>query len=156
MGTELTIAREGWDEFWPEAQLLLAAHHEELDPGSPFAVNESLARALDAAGGLSIHSARTPGGALVGYCIWYLAPGLDAPYLCATQGPWYVLPEWRGSAIALKLFRVSLDSLRASGVARAFPHHWTRGGGERLGEFFRRLGAEPMEVSYSLWLEGAH
>lgn len=154
MRAQLSYREEPWTSFWPESQLLLAAHHEELEPDAraPFVVDSAAASAMDAAGVLSITTARSAAGALVGYCIWYLGAALDSPTICATQGPWFVLPDWRRSGAGLKVFEESLQVLRARGIARAFPHHWMAGGGPALGRYFARLGAKPVEVSYDLWL----
>lgn len=147
------LKAETWDEIWPEVKPLLQAHREETAPDErrPFQVQEVQARALSVAGVLRIWTARLD-GRLIGYSTWYVSPGLDSPTVTATQGPWYCLPAWR-SRWGLRLFQESLRGLRALGVCVCYPHHWMHGAGPRLGEYFRRLGAVPLETSYELWLE---
>lgn len=154
MPSELRIETESWNRFWPESQLMLADHRAEVEPQArePFQVNVPLCEAMYEAGAMSITSARSE-GALVGYSLWYLSPSLDSLSLCATQGPWYVLPSWRKGSLALRLFKASLADLRTRGIVRALPHHWTDGAGERLGRYFERLGAKKLETTYSLYLE---
>ena len=153
METKLEYALESWAKFWPEAQRLFVAHRDEVEPQAraPFVLNHALCEALDASGAMLITSARVPRG-LVGYSIWFLAPQFDSLRLSATQGPWYVMPEWRPSGAGIRVFRKSLEALRARGVDRAMPHHWGGQSGPMLDKFFRRLGAVPLETTYSLYL----
>ena len=158
MGTELVIELTNWAGIWPEAEGLMAAHHEELEGQSPlakrmpFQIDYKWAQALDSAGALSIVAARAD-GVLVGYCIWYLGPNLESAGIkVASQGPWYVEQSWRGRA-GMKLFDRSLEQLRNLGVQCAYPHHWLFGGGIRLGEYFvKKYGAEELEHVYGLWI----
>lgn len=154
MSAELTIER--WATFWPEAEPLLRDHRAEVDPESVrsgFSVNVPIAEALDAADALLILSAREgPLRTLVGYCLWTLGPSLDSATLLATQGPWFVRPDRRASPLGLRLFARSLVVLREMGITRALPHHWATPAGARLGAYFTRLGAVPLETTYSLWL----
>lgn len=157
METKLTYAQESWAEFWPEAQFLLVAHRDEVEPHArtPFVLNHSVCEALDASGSMLITSARSA-ESLVGYSIWFLSPQFDSLALAATQGPWFVMPEWRASGAGIRVFRKSLEALRARGVERVLPHHWGGATGPGLDKFFRRLGATPLETSYSLYLSPTH
>lgn len=134
---------------------MFAAHAAEVEPErrpGTYSINSELASAMSRLGGMYIGTARES-EILVGYCIWYLGPSLDSSVPTATQGPWYVRPEWRDSHAGIRMFREALRDLRERGVERVLPHHWIGGGGERLGKFFSRLGARPLETSYSLWLD---
>ena len=151
----MQIASESWDDIWPEAEPMFAAHAAEVEPGrksGTYVLNSALASAMSRTGGMPIWTARES-GILVGYCIWYLGPSFDSIVPTATQGPWYVKPEWRSSRAGLRVFKESLAGLKALGVKRVLPHHWVGGGGVRLGNYFESLGAKPLEVSYSLWLD---
>lgn len=154
LGAQLTIARESWTDFWPEAEPLLASHRTEVEASSPapFVVDTGLAAQLDAVGALVLVTARQY-DKLLGYCIWTIGPNLEsAGLLVASQGPWYVMPEHRASPLGLRLFHESIAILRLAGVHQALPHHWTGGAGQRLEKLFLRMGAKPLETVYSLWL----
>lgn len=149
------LAREPWTAFWPEAEALMRVHRAEVDPEgvarAPFSINTELGQMLSDAGAMPIWTARAQ-GSIVAYLVWNLGPSLDSQSLLATQGPWFVAPDWRASSIGIRLYKRALSDLREMGVERALLHHWTLGGGERLGKFFERLGGTPLEVTYSLWL----
>lgn len=152
--SELVLRTERWGTFWPEAEPLFAIHRSEVGDSSPapLRVDWRLAEQLDLAGALLIQTARSE-GLLAGYCIWYISPSLEsAGLLVGSQGPWFVLPEHRTGRAAVRLLKESLGALRARGVLQALPHHWMGGAGPRLGPLFERLGARPLEITYSLWL----
>jgi predicted N-acetyltransferase YhbS len=149
----MQIAEESWAEFAREALPLMAQHNAELGEASPnqaFEVDQEQAQALAAAGALVILTARES-GILIGYIIWFLSFNLGFKgQLNATQGPWFVKPEWRNSSAGLRLFNASLDSLRERGVQNVFAHHWAKS--PDLGPFFARKGGKLMEVVYSIWI----
>lgn len=156
MAVQLTLAAERWAEFWPEAQPLMLAHHLELaDEGTrrgAFNIDYVKASQLDLMNILVIVSARDA-GELVGYCLWYIGSDLEcAGTMTGSQGPWYVKPSHRKGTLGLNLFKASVAILKSQGIVQLFPHHWERGGGARLGSFFKRLGAVPLETVYSLWI----
>lgn len=151
MSIELRL--EPWNMIWPEAKPLMARHHEEVherDSRMPFKPALQVAQALQEAGVLKIVTARSA-GQLVGYCIWYLSPDLESEdVLVASQGPWYVLPEWRASGVGIRLVRESVRHLRDAGASLILLHHWANN--PRLGMVFGRLGAKPLETVYELWV----
>lgn len=147
MGTALSI--EKWADVESEIEELFAAHLLELG-GSTLALDLSLCRALSAADAMVLVIARDSASMLIGYCIWTIGPSLERlGETIAELKPWYVRPEWRKSSLGLRLFKESLDVLRARGIKRCFPHHW---GNETLGKFFSRMGAKPVEWVYEMEL----
>ena len=152
----VVIRKATWHEVWPAAEPLMRAHWEELRAGSgplaaqPFEVDVPLAQAMDGAGILVI-SAAWDGPRLVGYCFWYRSTLLEAKGVSvASHGPWYVAEPYRNTTVGLRLYRHSKKQLEELGVCFALPHHWELGGGERLGEMYRRDGAVPLET---VWIE---
>lgn len=150
--TPIHITPARWSDVWPEAEPLMAAHRDEIDRDSarPFRVNVEMAIRMDLAGVLVIHQARQ-GTRLVGYLFWYLAPALDTNAIMASHGPWYVVPELRSWRVGARLWQASLATLRERGVRWALPHHYSDS--PELGEFYQRLGARPLEITYLLDLE---
>lgn len=149
----VSYAVEPLHSFWPEADVLMAAHNREVDACAPadFCFDVTQAKAIEAAGMLVICTARD-GGRLVGYCIWFLSTSL----VCmgrkiATQTAWYVTPDSREGGLGLRLFNFAIAELRLRGVIEAFPHFWAKSS-PRLHQFFARLGAEPVESVYRMRL----
>lgn len=149
------LAREPWARIWPECEPLMRLHQQELDPEAAarttWAPRPDIYEALDSMG-LFIGVTAREAGALVGYCLWTLGPGLESPGLMATQGPWFVAPAWRKGPLGLRLFAEALREVKAAGALRAFPHHWANSP-PALARYFRSFGAKPIESVYSLWLE---
>lgn len=144
----MQIAQEPWEEFWPEAEPLFAAHQKELT-GETLEVDYELAQRLCAAGAMLVVSARE-GAQLTGYCLFYLSPALEhRGQIVATQGPWYVSPLWRKGTTGLRLMREALRLCAERKAQRAFLHFWSRSD-PRLGEFFSRLGGHLTETTYSI------
>ena len=149
--------QESFTSIWPEMSVLGAKHFAEVDgevvdPRRPFRADEATLERLNRIGAFQIFSARVE-SRLVGYCSWNLSYDLESQgLLIATQGAWYVQPGY--GLTGLKLFRFSLTGLRGMGVRLVFPHHRLAGRSTwRLGKWFERLGAQPEQVTYRLWLE---
>lgn len=152
----IELRRENWAKFVDDAAPLLAAHRAELDLHAPipYALNSAMFSAIDRVGALVIIAARED-GALIGYCIWTLGEALDCVATVATQGPWYVRPDRRQDRIGLRLLEESIATLRALHVDRVIPHYWPQPGvdSSRIEALFAKLGATPLEISFSLWLK---
>lgn len=147
MWTELKV--EKWSDAGAKLEGLFAEHLRELD-GGELELNSRLCEAMDNAGVLLMVVAREQ-QKIVGYCIWTIGETLEhRGELAAELKPWYVVPEKRGGALALKLLRRSLEELRTRKVTRVLLHHW---GNEKLGELFVHLGARPLEWVFELELE---
>lgn len=154
--TSLTLALEPWTEVWPEVNRLGEAHFAEVEgplaTRRPFLLDAIQMELACRSGTLKIFTARS-GRRLLGYLTWSLLMDPEsAGNLIAQQGAWYVAP---GEACGLKLLHFSLEWLRSSGVAFAFPHHRALGRGARLGPVLRRLGAVPIQTTYFLELRDA-
>lgn len=152
------LRRESWAEFVDDAVSLLATHRAELDPHAPipYSLNSTMFSAIDRVGALVIIAAREDEDeTLIGYCIWTLGEALDCVATVATQGPWFVRPDRRQGGLGLRLLEESFKTLRALRVDRAIPHYWPQPGQDssRIAALFSRLGATPLEVSFSLWLK---
>lgn len=89
-------------------------------------------------------------GALVGYFIAFIAPGLHyKTCLTCTMDIFYLHPDHRGGTAALRLFRFVMKELKRRGVNRAFF-------GSKMhkdsGRLFEALGFQPVETYYSAWI----
>lgn len=153
---ELTI--EGWTEVWPAILELFSLHREEIgrkDIFDPLDIDSELVIQMEAANGLRIITARSDGD-LVGYCIWYLSPNIETKgQLLATQGPWYVLPEWRTQGLGLELMRYALSVVKDAGAKLALLHHWVNPADPSrpdISKLFAFLGAIEVERVYALKL----
>lgn len=144
----MQIGQETWEEFWPEAAPLFAAHQVELTD-EPLEVDWKLAEHLCSVGAMVVVAARES-GILVGYCLFYLSPALERRgTLVATQGPWYVSPKWRRGPTGIRLLREALRVVEGLGALRAFTHFWSRSD-PRLADLFTRLGGHLTETVYMI------
>ena len=89
-------------------------------------------------------------GRVRGYVIWLLGHHAGLKGVCARLGPWYVEPDWRGSA-GLRLFHFSLDLLRGRGVRFAIATLPLRRKPKE--NVMERFGGKPFEMNYLLELE---
>ncbi len=143
--------------IWPECEPLMLSHRQEVDPEGSARLSweprPDYYEALDSMGLFVGITARTySDNRLIGYCIWTLGPSMDSPGLTASQGPWFVEPAFRRGPLGLRLFIRALEAVRESGAIRAFPHHWASDNAGALARYFRKIGAKPIETTYSLWL----
>lgn len=150
-----TIQVEKWEQFYPDCLPLMIEHHAEIVDDKehmPFDLDVQSCAVMDKTGTMLILAARKE-GKLVGYGIFLINHSLmSKDVLCATQAPYFVTVDERKTGIGLKIYRYAIQVLRSRGVHQLFPHHWLKGGGEKLGEFFVHLGAVPIQHEYSLWL----
>lgn len=91
-------------------------------------------------------------GALIGYFVGFVAPGLHyKTCLTLTMDIFYVLPEHRGSRAGLILFEEVKREAKRRGVQR-----WFVGNKEHskvhAEALFLLLGFEKVETYYSMWL----
>jgi hypothetical protein len=149
------IQVETWQQFYPDCLPLMAEHHEEIVEDKermPLDLDVDSCAAMDKAGNMLLLAARKE-GKLVGYGIFLLSNSLMSKKVqCATQAPYFVKADERKNGIGLKIYRNAIEILRNRGVKQLFPHHWLKGGGEKLGEFFVHLGAHEIQHEYSLWI----
>lgn len=147
---------ERLDTFWPDADSLMAAHWAEVghQHNRPYKFALEQAKKIDAAGVSVICTGRTINGEMVGYCIFYLSENIVSEgSLCATQCGWFVDRAWRSLGVGLKLFRFAIEELKRRGVRDVYPHYWVgREDSGIIGEWFKKLGAEPMENVFHLRL----
>jgi GNAT superfamily N-acetyltransferase len=148
----LTAHVENYTERFEELKSLYPAHWEELALNKKHVAlspqyNVYLAR--DAAGEVLLVTLRSS-GELAGYFIGFVGPALHySTCLTLTMDIFYVRPEFRNGAAGLKLFRAVEAEARRRGVQRMFVGSKIHKDASRL---FQRLGYEPVETFYSLWL----
>lgn len=147
---------ESFRQFYADAEGLFAEHlvQTEQSPDDHARKNLPLLRRLDDMGSLQCLTARRHGnGRMVGYLMSVVAPSLDSPdVIQAEHTIFYASAEVNN--LGMKLQRAALGHLRARGVNEVIMRAGHRGGGPRLGAFYRRLGAEPFGQIYRLALEG--
>lgn len=140
--------------FWPDSEPLMRMHWEEVGKrhATPFRFALERARAIDASGQSVICTARTLGGQMVGYCIWYLTENVICEGVkLATQTGWFVDPAWRGRGVGIRLFQLAMDELRKRGVEGAYPHYWVDAqDSQQIAAWFSKLGAFPVENVFYL------
>ena len=151
----VAIREESFQQFWDDAQPLIAAHSAEIGPreGVTLDVNAQLFERLDRIEALQILTARC-NGRLAGYLVSIIGPSLEnAKHKVGTQTAFYVSKDFRG--IGTKLMRASVDRLREKGCGEVLFRTPTRANGAKAGALFRRMGAQPFGELYSLILEAA-
>lgn len=90
-------------------------------------------------------------GALVGYFVGFVAPGLHyRTCLTLTLDIFWIAPAHRGGTGALRLFRAVEREARRRGV-----HLWFQGSKlhQDSGRLFRALGFQAVETYYAKWLD---
>lgn len=148
----ITAHLESFVDNIEELKEIIPLHYEELAmnkdkvPLSP----QWHAYAEREANGSLFFVALRDAGALSGYFIGFVAPGLHySTCLTCIQDIFYVKPDDRGAAAGKILFDFVESELRRRGVQRLitnsknhFPAAW----------MFDRRGYEPIETIHSLWL----
>lgn len=135
-----------------ELKPLLPGHWEELGiyrDRMPLDPNWETYRNIEAAGQLIYVAARNS-GALIGYFIGVITPGLHyRTTLTCKMDIAYILPEHRGSAGSVLFTAVKAELIRR-GVkcwwVGSKDHHPIEG-------FYRSLGFEQQETHFAMWLE---
>ena len=90
-------------------------------------------------------------GALVGYFVGFVAPGLHyRTCLTLTLDIFWIAPAHRGGTGALRLFRAVEREARRRGV-----HLWFQGSKlhQDSGRLFQALGFQPVETYWAKWLD---
>jgi GNAT superfamily N-acetyltransferase len=150
----ITCHVESFEERLAELQVLLPLHYRELAmnqdkvPLSPI-----YAHYIDRerAGGLIFVTLRDA-GALVGYFIGFIAPGLHySTCLTCTMDIFYVHPDKRTGSAGVRMFRFVETELKRRGVQRWFMGSKIKADASAL---FKRIGAAPVETYYSKWIGG--
>jgi GNAT superfamily N-acetyltransferase len=148
----ITAQVESLTDRMAELQPLFPEHYHELAlnqdqvPLDP-QYEEYLRR--DAAGGVMLVTLRDR-GALVGYFVGFIAPGLHyRTCLTLTMDIFFVHPEHRGRMGGIKLFKTVEAEARRRGVQRMFVGSKCHKDASFL---FERLGYHEVERYYTAWL----
>lgn len=149
----LTTHIESFEERLPELQELLPQHYEELALNKdlvPLDPQYDVYVGRERRGELLFVTMREA-GALVGYYIGFIAPGLHyRTCLTATMDIFYIRPDKRGAGLpGVRLFRTVEKELVRRGVQRWFVGSKVHADASAL---FERLGFGRVEVYYSMWL----
>lgn len=148
------VGEEPFELFWPDAQPLLQAHWAELsnDLDIPLAVDVDAYRAAEQQGHLTVLTARTDDGELVGYTAFLLRS--NAHYktsLQAVQDVFYVAPAWRGDGLGLTLIAEAERLLRKRGVQVVYHH--VKVAHPALGYLLSHAGYARIEAIYAKRLD---
>lgn len=135
-----------------ELKPLLPGHWEELalnQDKTPLDPQWEAYAQREAAGQLLYVTLRQA-GALKGYFIGFIAPGLHyRQCLTLTMDIYYTTPDVRGGTAGLRLMRAVMKEAKRRGVQRVFF-------GSKLhkdsGRLFEALGLKPVETYYSSWI----
>jgi GNAT superfamily N-acetyltransferase len=148
----ITCQVEPFLPFLEEVKPLLQQHWDELalhKDRVPLDPQYGVYRSRDADGAILLVTVREA-GALVGYFVGFVAPGLHYQTCLTLQMDiFWVHPDHRGSGAGWMLFKTVEAEARRRGVQRMFV-------GSKLHKdaswLFARLGYEEVERYYSLWL----
>lgn len=152
MPAMLTAQVESYSACTEELKRHYPRHWEELALNKehvPLAPQYDVYLAKDAAGEVLLVTLRKA-GEMVGYFIGFIGPALHyKTCLTLTMDIFYVLPEHRNGSAGAKLFRAAEAEARRRGVQRMFVGSKAHKDASVL---FKRLGYEPVETFYSLWM----
>lgn len=150
----ITAQVEPYAACLPELVRLYPEHWDELalDKGHPEAALDPMwdvYASRDAAGHLLLVTLREA-GAMVGYFLGFIAPGLHYRQCLTYHMDIYrVSPAIRGRFGGKRLLRAVIAECKRRGVKRMFV-------GEKLhmpsGRLFASMGFEPVETTHSLWI----
>lgn len=150
----ITAQVESYSACLPELVPLYPDHWRELalDKDRPEASLDPMWDVYaerDAAGQVLLVTLRE-NGALVGYFLGFVAPGLHYRQCLTFHGDIFrVLPSHRGRFGGLRMGRALIAECKRRGVKRMFC-------GEKLhlpsGRLFKALGFSPVETMHSLWI----
>jgi len=148
----ITFHLESFEERLAELQALLPLHYAELALNQdkvPLEPQYNVYIERERRGELIFVVAREE-GAMIGYFIGFIAPGLHyKTCLTCTMDIFYVHPDKRTGTAGLKLFRFVEVELKRRGVQRWFMGSKVQADASAL---FERVGASKVEVYYSKWL----
>lgn len=149
----ITAQVESFTERLEELKPLFPLHWEELALNRdrvPLDPQYDIYIAREQRGELLLVTLREA-GAIVGYFIGFIAPGLHyRTCLTCTMDIFYVHPKHRGRMGGARLFRAVKQELKRRGVQRWFVGSKCHADASRL---FEALGFEKVEVYYSMMLE---
>lgn len=148
----VSIQCERLEDILEEMQEIFPIHWEELALNKdkvPLDPQYDIYLAREAMDELLLVTVRKQGD-LLGYFVGFIAPGLHyKTCLTCTMDIFYIHPDYRGSALGLKLFRYVERELKVRGVQRWFM-------GSKLHKdasfLFEAIEAKPVETYYSKWL----
>jgi N-acetylglutamate synthase-like GNAT family acetyltransferase len=148
----ITFHIELFEDRLAELQVLLPLHYSELALNQdkvPLTPQFNVYIERERRGELIFVVAREE-GAMIGYFIGFIAPGLHyQTCLTCTMDIFYVHPDKRTGTTGLKLFRFVEAELKRRGVQRWFMGSKVQADASAL---FERVGASKVEVYYSKWL----
>jgi|SRR5882672_8977580 len=148
----LSASPEPFAPFLEEVKPLLHDHWLELaldQERVPLDPQYDVYLERDRRGEMSVIALRDA-GALVGYAVFFVAPGLHyKTCLTATMDIFWTRPEVRGAMGGVKLFRAAEAELKRRGVQRMFVGSKCHKDASFL---FERLGYVEVERYYSCWL----
>lgn len=148
----ITCQFEAFPKFLEEAKPMFPAHWAELaldQDKVPLDPQYEVYLERDARGEVMAVTVRED-GALVGYFVGFVAPGLHyKSCLTLTMDIFWVHPDHRGAGAGVELFRTVEGEAKRRGVQRMFV-------GSKLHKdaswLFKRLGYEEVERYYATWL----
>lgn len=148
----ITAQVESFTERLDELKPILPLHHAELalfQDKMPLDPQFDIYIAREAAGQLSFVTLREQ-GALIGYWISFIAPGLHyRTTLTATMDILYVHPDHRGAGAGFVL----ADAVKAELVRRGVKVWWAGSKNHKdIAWFLERLGMAKAEEYYVMWL----
>lgn len=150
----ITCHVESFEERLAELQELLPLHYRELALNQDKVLLQPQYHVYierERAGGLLFVTLRDAGD-LVGYFIGFIAPGLHySTCLTCTMDIFYVRQDKRNGSAGVRMFRFVEAELRRRGVQRWFMGSKVHADASAL---FKRIGAAPVEIYFSKWLEG--
>lgn len=152
------ISREPFLDFWADAAPLAETHYQEVNAGSrlhhPFLFDTELVAKLETLGSFRVYAARV-NGVLAAYCTWSISPDVESRGVTlADQGGWYVSPNptFKRLHLGRRVLEHSIADLKISGVHSLQFHHQLNGRGSKAGSLLKRLGAEPLQHRYAMWI----
>jgi GNAT superfamily N-acetyltransferase len=150
----ITPQVEALSDVLPELQPVLPLHYEELALNKdkvPLDPQYDLYLQREAMGQTLVVTLRDA-GALVGYFIGFVAPGMHyRTCLTLTMDIFYVHPDHRGSGGGFTLFKAVEREAKRRGVQRMFVGSKCHKDASWL---FEKLGYQEVERYYSAWLGG--
>lgn len=148
----ITVMVESLTERLPELMPILPLHYDELALNQekvPLDPQYNIYLERDARGEVMLVAVRDS-GALIGYFIGFVAPGLHyRTCLTLTLDIFYIHPDHRGNSTGAKLFKAVEAEAKRRGVQRMFVGSKTHLDASWL---FERLGYTKVETYYSAWL----
>lgn len=151
----MQIATETWSEAQPDIEVLCVRHWEEIAHNKsliPLDPDWEKYKQLEAAGMLSVTTARDDVGALVGYQVYLITPHLHyRSSMTAMSDILYLAPEHRQGRLGINLMKHAEQELRNRNVQRVMQNvklsnDW--------GRILERLGYKAFERIYAKILEG--